>query len=367
MSHCDIDDEINRSILAVAEDRLSGFYERPFLAIAGACGLPEELVLERLRAMLHSGAVLRLRQTLPSTSLTRGCLVAWRVPEQRLESAFEWLRQQDPFTGHIVIRRPHDATAPGADYRLWTTLKVPAKGGDLQLHCRLNAERIGADAYACMPVVGMFSLAVGHVRRAALAADALLPQEPKMQTPPSPRLTDREWAVLLSLRKPLSDEELTPLPWVARAQELGMQPEDYYATARALVEQGALGRFAAVLNHNTRHPHLATGAGALLMWAVPRGMEEAAGAACGRHICMTHCYWRSGAERFGGVQIMGVVHDKTQEGVLSRKAAIDAYLTRRGIPILHSNLFHTVRAEIRPSEIDPDCWQRYIRQAQNAE
>ena len=360
MSNCDIDDPINRAILAVAEDQLAGFSERPFLAIAQACGhgLSEEMVMERLGDMLRSGAVLRLRQTLSSTALTRGCLIAWKVPEEQLTRAFEWLREKDPFTGHIVIRRAGDPAAPGADYRLWTTLKVPAQGGDISKHCRILADNIGAQDYACMPVVGMFSLSVGHVRRAGLPPDALLPREPAMQIPPQPVLSDLEWRVLLSFRKQLDESEITPTPWKARAQALGLPEEVFYATAHSLVQQGALGRFAAVLNHATRHPQLSTGAGALLMWAVEPGQEQAAGAACGRHVCMTHCYWRSGAERFGGVQIMGVVHAKTPEGVQERKAAIDSYLARRGIQVRHSALFYTERAQIRPSEIDPRLWQQ---------
>lgn len=361
MSHdSDIDDSINRRILAVAEDQLRGFTERPFLAIAEACGLTEEPVMERLRSMLSHGTIRYLRQTLPSTALTRGCLIAWQLPEERLAAAFEWLRAHDPFTGHTVIRRADDATAPGADYRLWTTLKVPAQGGDIEEHCRILARHTGATDYACMPVVGMFSLSVGHVRRAGLAADALLPQEPVMQRPAQPQLSEQDWAVLLSFRKPLAESEICSAPWEARAHALGLSAEAFYATAHRLVQQGALGRFAAVLNHV--HPRLAIGSGALLMWAVPPGQEEAAGAACGRHVSMTHCYWRSGAERFGGVQIMGVVHAHTREGVLERKAAIDSYLARRGIPMLHSNIFYTERAEIRPSEIDPQAWSRWKSQ-----
>lgn len=362
MNHGDIDDEINRQILAVAEDQMRGFCEQPFLAIAEACNLSEEIVIARLRSMLSSGSILRLRQTLPSTALTRGCLIAWQLPEKQLEPAFEWLRLNDPFTGHIVIREPSDPSIPGADYRLWTTLKVPAQGGDINRHCRALAERIGAQAYACMPVVGMFSLSVGHVRRAALAPDALLPADPIMQIPPRPSLNEREWDVLLAFRRPLAEYEICPQPWRFRAQELGIPADEFYSTAKRLVQQGVLGRFAAVLNHSTKHPQLDTGAGALLMWAVPPGQEQLAGAACGRHICMTHCYWRSGAERFGGVQIMGVVHAKTREGVMERKAAIDAYLAQRGIQVLHTAAFYTQRAHIRPSEIDPMAWERWINQ-----
>ena len=349
MISADIADPQNRRILAVAEDQLLGFHERPFAAIGERCGLPEEAVLERLRCMLSSGAILRLRQILPSTALTQGCLIAWRLPEERLDAAFDWLRDHDPATGHIVIRQADAPSAPGADYRLWTTLKLPLEA-DLPAHCRQLAANIGATDYACMPVVGMFSLSVGHVRRAGQPIGALQPEPPTMQTPPTPQLTPQERLVLQSFRAPLAEGELVSFPWAQRAAALGLSAEEYSRTARALTEKRALGRFAVVVNHTLpANPHTGTGKSALLMWAVPVGMEEPAGATCGQHICMTHCYWRSGAERFGGVQIMGVVHAPTREGVLAHKAAIDSALQRRGIPLLHTAAFHTVRAHIRPS------------------
>ena len=353
MSGRDIGDAVNRRILAEAEDRLQGFHERPFLALAERCELSEEEVMERLRAMLASGTVLRLRQILPSTALTQGCLMAWRLHEpEALNAAFDWLREHDPATGHIVIRRPEDAAAPGADYRLWTTLKLPLSA-DLPAHCRMLAERIGASEYACMPVVGMFSLSVGHVRRAGLAPGALQDAPPAMQVPPHPQLDEQEWSVLRSFREPLSAAEVISTPWEGRARALGMEPSAYYAIARRLAEKGALGRFAAALNHGMpANPHSGTGSSALFMWAVPPGMEEQAGATCGQHICMTHCYWRSGAERFGGVQIMGVVHAPSPELLMAHKAAIDAALSRRGIPVLHTATLHTVRSLVRPSRVE---------------
>lgn len=349
----DLADPLNRRILAVAEDQLSGFHERPFAAIGARCGLGEAEVLERLRAMLHSGSVLRMRQVLPSTALTRGCLIAWRVPDKALDSAYQWLIDHDPPTGHVVIRAAGDPAAPGAGHRLWTTLKLPAEA-DQEAHCRRLAAAIGATSYVCMPVVGMFSLSVGHIRRAGLPVGALQAEPPTMQTPPRPCLTPQEKRVLQALRPALAEEELTPTPWAARAQALGLSAEDFCATAHSLTGKGALGRFAVVVNHTLPpNPHTGTGQSALLMWAVPPGMEEAAGSTCGQHICMTHCYWRSGAAAtFGGVQIMGVVHAPTREGVLAHKAAIDAALAQRGIPLLHSAAFHTIRAHVRPSRVE---------------
>ena len=160
----DIGDEINARILAVSEDRIAGFVEDPFAEIARLSGVSEEVVHARIRAMLSAGTIRRVRQTLMATNLAPGALVAWRVPEDRLDAAFEYFVRDDPFSGHVVIRSTDGAT-PGSSYRLWTTLKVP-QGYSRTKHCEMVADRVGADAFRVMPAKRLFALGVGHVRRA---------------------------------------------------------------------------------------------------------------------------------------------------------------------------------------------------------
>src|SRR5437868_8297631 len=113
--------------------------------------------------MLAAGVIRRIRQTLMATNLAPGALVAWRVPADNLDAAFAYMSQQDPFSGHVVIRST-DAETQGSVYRLWTTLKVP-QGFSMEKHCDLLAGRIGAEAYRVMPAKCLFALGVGHVRR----------------------------------------------------------------------------------------------------------------------------------------------------------------------------------------------------------
>lgn len=353
-------------ILAIAEDQLSGFQVRPFDEISARCGVPVEVVLARLRCLLATGTVRRIRQTLLSTSLADGALVAWHVPEARLEAAWEWLRQNDPFTGHVVLRSCDNPTAPGADYRLWTTLKVPTGSNTVAGHCRLLMPHIGATAFAPLPVVGMFALGVGHVRRAGLKPGDKLDTLPTMQRPTRPQLSERDWQVLMALKESLHPDELVREPWKKRAHNLALSHEEFCAIASDLDKRKVIGRFATFLNHTgAANKHSGTGAAGLFHWAVPQGMEERAGAECGRHICMTHCYWRSGGEPFGGAQIMGVVHSASWDGVLAHKTAIDSHLAASGIPVLHTAIFRSVKACINPSEIDPQryaAWlKRYLR------
>jgi hypothetical protein len=161
----EITDPVNARILAVSEDRIAGFHEDPFAEIARLSGLQTEIVLERLRAMLEAGVVRRIRQTLMATNLAPGALVAWQVPTERLDAAFDFLVAEDPFSGHVVIRST-DAETSGSVYRLWTTLKVP-QGFSMQRHCELLAERIGAQAFRIMPAKCLFALGVATCDAAA--------------------------------------------------------------------------------------------------------------------------------------------------------------------------------------------------------
>src|ERR671932_1238935 len=120
----EVTDPVNARILAVSEDRVSGFHEDPFAEIARLAEVELPTVLERVRAMLAAGTIRRVRQTLMATNLAPGALVAWRLPAERLDAAFDYMVREDPFSGHVVIRST-DAETPGSAYRLWTTLKVP--------------------------------------------------------------------------------------------------------------------------------------------------------------------------------------------------------------------------------------------------
>src|SRR5687767_7792325 len=105
------DDPVNAAILAVSEDRIQGFQTDPFGEIARLSEVPVETVLERVRLLLRAGTIRRVRQTLLATNLAQGSLVAWQVPQDKLDSAFEYLYREDPFSGHVVVRSTDGETA----------------------------------------------------------------------------------------------------------------------------------------------------------------------------------------------------------------------------------------------------------------
>ena len=151
-------DPINEKILAISEDKIEGFVREPFEEIARRSGVNVDVVMARIAAMLRAGTIRRVRQTLLATNLADGALVAWKVPEDKIENAFDWMYQRDPFSGHVVLRST-DTVTSGSDYKLWTTVKVP-HGSSLQRHCELLANKVGAERFRVMPAKGILPSAL---------------------------------------------------------------------------------------------------------------------------------------------------------------------------------------------------------------
>jgi DNA-binding Lrp family transcriptional regulator len=357
----DIADPVNARILAVSEDRIAGFLEDPFAEIARLSELPVDTVLERLRGMLESGVVRRIRQTLMATNLAPGALVAWRVPTERLDEGFDYLAKEDPFSGHVVIRST-DGDTPGSVYRLWTTLKVPQRFS-LQRHCELLASRIGATAFRIMPAKRLFALGVGHVRRRGMEPGSRTDEPGQVIDTNIVELSELEWRVLGPLKRELEPDELRSEPWRARADEAGVPYPQFLTVARGLAERGVIGRFSTFLEHVKPS---ATGArvtryNALFHWRVPPGREIEAGREVGRHHILTHAYWREGGPEFAHVNIMAVAHGTEKPVVLAHKDAIDRHLEAAGIPVSYTNVFWGGRSEIKPSEIMPQAYEEWCR------
>lgn len=355
-----IDDPVNKRILAVSEDRIQGFHADPFSEIAARSGVDADTVLTRLRAMLQAGTIRRIRQTLIANNLAPGSLVAWDVPRDKLNDAFDWMFQQDPFSGHVVIRTT-DADTSGSRYRLWTTVKVPV-GYDMDKHCRLLCQRTGAQAYRLMPAKKLFALGVGHVRRRDLNPGDRTDQPGRViDTQKIVVLDDEQWRVLMALKREFAPAEITADAWRPRAREAGVSLERFLEIARALADRGVIGRFSTFLEHVKK---LADGStvtryNALFHWAVPPGREIDAGREVGRHLCMTHGYWREGGPEFNHVNIMGVAHGLDKDLLLAHKTAIDQHLEEAGIPVAYTAVFWGGRSEIKPSEISPLAYARW--------
>src|SRR6266850_372243 len=354
-------DPINAKILAVSEDRVQGFQCDPLGELARLSGVELPVVIERLQAMLRAGNIRRIRQTLLATNLAQGALVAWQVPEPLLNAAFDWMFQNDPFSGHVVTRSTDRAIA-AAKYRLWTTLKVP-QGYSMEKHCRLLMQKTGAEAFKLMPALRLFALGVGHVRRRGMEPGSKSDELAEVTNTEIVELSELDWRVLTALKREFEPGEIDIDLWKARADEARVSLEEFYRVAKSLNERGVIGRFSTFLEHVKP---LSTGErvtkfNALFHWAIPKGREIETGQQVGRFHIMTHAYWREGGAEFGNVNVMGVAHGTEKETVLAHKRAIDQHLNEIGIPVSYTNVFWGGRSEIKPSEISPFAYQDWCK------
>jgi len=352
-----ISDPINARILAISEDRLQGFQPDPLGEVARQSGVELPVVIERIQAMLRAGTIRRVRQTLLATNLAQGALVAWQVPEEKLNAAFDWMFQRDPFSGHVVVRSTD--TGP-TKYRLWTTLKVP-QGFSMTQHCELLCQKTGAEKFILLPAKKLFALGVGHVRRRGLEPGSRAEVLADIQDVTVTTLTDLEWRVLETLKREFTPAELIPAIWEARAKEAGIPASEFLAIGEDFNRRKIIGRFSTFLEHVKP---LATGEqvtryNALFHWAVPVGRELDAGREVGRHHIMTHAYWREAGPEFRNVNVMGVAHGTDKAVLLAHKAAIDRHLEEASIAVSYTNVFWGGRSEIKPSEISPLAYRRW--------
>jgi len=353
------EDPINESILMVSEDQLQGFHAQPFDEIAKRSGQSLDTVIERISAMLEAGVIRRVRQTLMTTNLAPGALVAWKIDEARLTEAFESMTHDDPFTGHVVIRST-DKQTPGSAYRLWTTLKVP-QGFSMEAHANYLLKQVDAEAYRLMPAKRVFALGVGHMRRRKIEPGSKSDEPGQAKDTVIASLNDHQWRVLSVMKTELALDEIVSEPWRQRAEQAGLSYDDFLKTAAELQAKGVMGRFSTFLEHVKKVSDSApvTRYNALFHWRVPAGREIEAGQEVGRFHCMTHAYWREGGPEFANVNIMGVAHGRQKDLVLEHKAAIDAHLAAQGIEVSYTNVFWGGRSEIKPSEVLPDVYESW--------
>lgn len=354
-------DAINRRILEVSEDRIRGFVREPFEEIARRANLELDVVIERIRAMLQAGVIRRVRQTLLATNLAQGALIAWKIDEPLVEGAFRFIAARDPFSGHVVIRNSETGTS---EWRLWTTLKVPT-GFSVERHCEYLRNQIGAQKYRVMPALRAFVLGVGHMRRKGMRIGEMSESRAVPMEPSIVQLSDRDWDVLMALKRDLEPDEIGPALWERRALSAGIDPQTFMTIAEDLDRRGVIGRFSTFLEHSkpvAGEKRLASFNG-LFHWAVPRGREIEAGCEIGRFAILTHCYWRDAGPELNDVNIMAVAHGESKNQVLAHKVAIDEHLFRSGVGFTYTNTYWGGRAEIKPSEISPVAYREWARKA----
>ena len=157
----------------------------------------------------------------------KGALVAWEVDQDKLDAAFDYMFQEDPFSGHVVTRST-DVASPGSTYKLWTTLKVP-QGYSLEKHCEVLKE--GGRKSVSVDAGQAVCLGCG-----ACAAD----MEPGARSRGAGGgdgcggggIDRSRMAHYGGVKREFEPEELVEDLWVARAEEAGVSLEEFFGWLR---------------------------------------------------------------------------------------------------------------------------------------
>jgi len=170
------DDPINAKILSISEDLVSGYQEDPFALIAKESGVEIDIVLQRIRAMLDAGVIRRVRQTMLATKLAHGALVAWRLPEEKLNDAFDFMANEPGAKLDVAAEMMTTTVVDLSDeeWRILLALKEELKPEEIIRNCwDARAEEAGvslerfhevAHVLDSKKVIGRFSTFLEHVK-----------------------------------------------------------------------------------------------------------------------------------------------------------------------------------------------------------
>jgi DNA-binding Lrp family transcriptional regulator len=108
-------DDIDKKILNILQNEFP-LEERPFLLVAGRCGISEDEAITRIQKMKEKGIIRRIGAVFDGTKLGRvSTLCAARVPEDKIDLFVQMVNANKGVTHNY--RRDHE-------YNIWFTISA---------------------------------------------------------------------------------------------------------------------------------------------------------------------------------------------------------------------------------------------------
>jgi DNA-binding Lrp family transcriptional regulator len=348
-----IADPLNREILRAARERLRSFSRDPLATLAAAAAIEETEVVSRLRSMVRSGAVRRMRQTIRGATIAPGALVAWRIPPWKLGDAWRFMADRDPFTAHIILRAAEPG-APHPDWSLWSTVKVPPPHS-LRRHCDFLRKVFDAEAYAAMSPLTVFPVAAEAGDGSGDPGEGF---EPRLTS-----LEKEEWRVLLALRREFTADEIEADLWRGRAIEARTSHRRFLQIAEDLAGRGVFGPFVLDVDevHDGGSGTITPRTDVMFQWSVAPQQADHAGREIARHRGLEHCSRRTPFPEWPDANLIAVTHGASRQSLEAIKQSIDARLRESGIDVATTGAYWAMRRHARQSEISARVYARWSR------
>jgi DNA-binding Lrp family transcriptional regulator len=274
--------DIDNRLLAAVQERIP-LAPRPYAEIAGALGVAESTVMERISALRSGprGVIRQISAIFDSASLGyQSTLIAAKVPENQLSAAAATISAH-PGVSHNY-RRDHE-------YNLWYTLAVPPDSRiGLETTSQLLHKLSSAVVTRLMPTLKMYKIGVKlnlAEGTQTQSASTNAPAASHSADHPSTPITPREKQLIRVLQR---DLPATERPFDAWAAEIGVSVEELLAAAAQFQARKLMRRYSAVL----RHRELGFDANAMGVWIVPPDQHDRFGAIAAGFPQVSHCYLR---------------------------------------------------------------------------
>ena len=252
----------------------------PFLVLADRLGASEEGVIACVVALRDAGLLRHVSPIFDGEALGYAtCLVAMRVPEDRLAAAAEIVNAH-PGVSHNY-RRDHA-------FNMWFTIAVPP-GSDVLAHVQALHALAGAESTRPLPAIRRYKIGVSLDVTGERAMDER--SQPRHtgghseDMAPKSALTQREIDVIRAVQ---GDLPLQAHPFADAAGRLNMDEEQLVGVLDDLRRRGCLRRFAGIL----RHREAGFRANGMAVWNVPDARACAVGEAMATYTAISHCYER---------------------------------------------------------------------------
>lgn len=268
--------------------------ERPFAALAEELGESEEALLREVRRLKEKGII---RQTSAIFDTKRlgyhSSLVAFRVPEEKIESAAEMINAH-PGVSHNYLRNH--------EFNIWFTLAVPPDSR-LGLQGTINRLRnlTGAEEAIALPTLKMFKISV---KLDTTGKQSRKEKIRKKEHKPI-KMKARHFAAIRELQK---DIPVVSEPFREAVERLGLSYDEFFSMAKELKEAGVMRRFATILNHRKA----GFTANAMSVWNVPEEQAEELGKQIAEFRAVSHCYLRPKYPNWP-YNLFAMVHATSQE------------------------------------------------------
>ncbi|MDP9405805.1 MAG: AsnC family transcriptional regulator [Actinomycetota bacterium] len=291
-------DEVDQRLLNTIQTAFP-LVPRPFAALADGLGVGEDEVLGRYQRLKDERIIRQVSAIFDTRKLGyRSSLVATAVDESRVDAAAEVINGH-PGVSHNY-RRDHE-------FNLWWTVAVPPDE-DLETHVNALHRLCGGRSTRILPTLKLYKIGVdldvSDTR--SMAATTTLPAH--RDTPRTAAdLSAEEVGYVRELQEDLA---VDPAPFAAMAARLGTSEDAVVKAAHALVDEGLMRRYAAVLNHR----RAGFGANAMSVWNVPDERTDEYGFRLAGYAAVSHCYRRPTYPDWP-YALFGMIHATSKERV----------------------------------------------------